>query len=110
MATINRDHLLSLADAAPEMGAQMTEEQRAGINTLGVHAERITTTVDVHGFLDAKRRAMQAHASQIADTSFFLAMPEEAFAAVWGMEWYIRVGARAGAPVESSLLGDPGAP
>jgi len=106
MATINRDHLLSLAAAAPLMDTQMTEEQRAGISSLGVHAERITTAVDVHGFLGAKRQAMQAHASQIADTSFFLAMPEEAFAAVWGTEWYIRVGVPAGAPVESSLLGD----
>ena len=29
---------------------------------------------------------------------------------MWGTEWYIRVGARAGARVEDSLLGDPGAP
>ena len=43
MATVNRDHLLSLADAATEIGLPMTEEQRAVIDTLGVHAERITT-------------------------------------------------------------------
>ncbi len=33
---------------------------------------------------------MRAHASQIGEESFFLAMPDEAFAAVWGTEWYIR--------------------
>ena len=64
------------------------------LDTLGVRAERITTAVDVSDFLDRKRRAMEAHASQITDTSFFLTMPPEAFAAVWGTEWYIRVGAR----------------
>jgi hypothetical protein len=34
---------------------------------------------------------MRAHASQISDDSFFLAMPEDVFAVVWGHEWYIRV-------------------
>ena len=71
----------------------MPDEQRSMLDTLGVHAERITTAVDVSDFLDHKRRAMEAHASQISDTSFFLTMPPEAFAAVWGTEWYIRVGA-----------------
>ena len=56
----------------------------------------ITTVVDVRDHLDAKRRAMQAHASQIAETSFFLAMPPEAFEAVWGQEEYILRGAPSG--------------
>jgi hypothetical protein len=33
-----------------------------------------------------------AHASQIADDSFFLTMPPEAFAAAFGTEWYIQPG------------------
>ncbi len=93
MATMNRDHMLSLADRADEFGLAMPDEQRAMLDTLGVHADRITTAVDVSDYLDRKRRAMQVHASQISDTSFFLMMPPEAFAAVWGTEWYIRVGA-----------------
>ena len=59
------------------------------------------------GFLDRKRRAMEVHASQITDTSFFLSMPPEAFTAVWGTEWYIRVGVKSGLGVEDSLLGGP---
>ena len=94
MATMNRDYMLSLADRADELGLDMPDEQRSMLDTLGVHAERITTAVDVSAFLDRKRRAMEAHASQITDTSFFLTMPPEAFAAVWGTEWYIRVGRR----------------
>jgi hypothetical protein len=33
---------------------------------------------------------MGAHASQISETSFFLAMPPEAFAAAFSTEWYRR--------------------
>ena len=104
MATMNRDYMLSLAARSDEFGLSMPEEQRSMLDTLGVHAERITTAVDVRDYLDRKRRAMQAHASQIADTSFFLMMPPEAFAAVWGTEWYIRVGTKGGAGFEDSLL------
>ena len=35
---------------------------------------------------------MRAHASQIADTSFFLTMPDEAFEHGFGYEWFIRHG------------------
>jgi hypothetical protein len=35
---------------------------------------------------------MRAHASQIPEESFFLAMPDEAFARVFGVEWYVREG------------------
>jgi len=104
MATMNRDHMLSLADRADEFGLAVPDEQRAMLDTLGVHADRITTAVDVSDYLDRKRRAMQVHASQISDTSFFLMMPPVAFAAVWGTEWYIRVGAPADTGVEDSLL------
>ncbi len=106
MATVNRDHLLALletADGAALRGAE--EEEGPPIDNLGVSEDRITTVVDVSGLLDQKRRSMQAHASQISETSFFLSMPPEAFAAVWGQEWYIRVGADPTRPFEDSLLG-----
>ncbi len=108
MATMNRDYMLSLAARSDEFGLSMPEEQRSMLDTLGVRAERITTAVDVTDYLDPKRRAMQVHASQIGDTSFFLMMPPEAFAAVWGTEWYIRVGAHGGAGFEDSLLAPSG--
>ena len=52
----------------------------------------ITTTVDVRDFIEQKRASMAAHASQIADSSFFLAMPPEQFEAGFGQEWFIRHG------------------
>ena len=107
MATMNRDYILALADRSDELGLELPEEQRSMMDTLGVHADRITTAVDVADYLDRKRRAMQAHASQITDTSFFLMMPPEAFAAVWGTEWYMHVGAEASGAFEDSLLARP---
>ena len=101
MATVNRDYLLALTARSDEFGFDLPDEQRATLEHLGVPAARITTTVDVHDFLAQKRQAMQAHASQISDTSFFLSMPPEAFAAVWGQEWFMRVG-----PVPTTALDD----
>ncbi|HXQ43388.1 MAG TPA: PIG-L family deacetylase [Acidimicrobiales bacterium] len=106
MATVNRDYLLGLLDTADGAALVATQGERPPIDNLGVTEERITTAVDVTAFLDQKRRAMEAHASQISETSFFLSMPAEAFAAVWGREWYIRVGAGVTRPFEGSLLPD----
>jgi LmbE family N-acetylglucosaminyl deacetylase len=45
--------------------------------------------VDVSAWIDTKRAAMAAHASQIGDTSFFLRIPPEDFTALWGTEYYL---------------------
>ena len=107
LATVNRTHLQRLAAEAPAFGVDLPDDVAADLSTLGVEEDEITTAVDVQAFLGAKRRAMEAHASQIAETSFFLAVPPEVFAAVWGTEWYIRHGAKTGGPVETSLLPTP---
>jgi LmbE family N-acetylglucosaminyl deacetylase len=104
MATMNRDYMVSLMGRADEFGMDLPEPQRSAIDTMGVPEQRITTAVDVGDFLDRKRRAMEVHGSQITDTSFFLVMPPVAFAAVWGTEWYIRVGAERESTMEDSLL------
>jgi LmbE family N-acetylglucosaminyl deacetylase len=52
----------------------------------------LTTRVDVTPWLDAKRAAMRAHRSQIADDSFFLTLDDARFALAFGTEWFIRVG------------------
>ncbi len=63
---------------------------------LGVEEALLTTAVDVREFVDTKREAMRAHASQINDESFFLKMPEDVFAEAFGTEWFILRGAPAG--------------
>jgi LmbE family N-acetylglucosaminyl deacetylase len=101
LATQNRDYVQDLMNNAADFGV---ERPNIDFDGFGEPAERISTAVDVSGFLDPKRRAMQAHASQISESSFFLSMPEEAFAVIWGTEWYIRLGARRSEPLETSLL------
>jgi LmbE family N-acetylglucosaminyl deacetylase len=108
MATVNRDYLIRLLDTAESAALAPEPDGGPPIGELGVTEDRITTAVDVTAFLDRKRRAMEAHASQISETSFFLSMPAEAFASVWGREWYIHVGAPPGPPWESSLLAEEG--
>ena len=61
-------------------------------NPDAVPESEITTVVDVAKYLDVKRAAMRAHASQIAEQSFFLSLDDETFAYVFGNEYFIREG------------------
>jgi LmbE family N-acetylglucosaminyl deacetylase len=90
-ATISRAHVKALIDDAAAAGEQIADESLV----FGVPDEAITTVVDVGDFLDRKRAAIAAHASQVHDTGPFLAMPPEVFRAALGTEFYIRRGAPA---------------
>ncbi|PXY19494.1 PIG-L family deacetylase [Prauserella muralis] len=89
--TLNRDHL---ARGRQEMaGALEAEIPDPGTDeTFGKPESEITAAVDVTPYLEHKRRAMRAHASQISEQSFFLALPDDAFAYAFGTEWFIREG------------------
>jgi LmbE family N-acetylglucosaminyl deacetylase len=106
-ATVNRDVAIQgmkeLADVAAAAGLDLPDLESDP--KFGMPASRITTQVDVSGYLDHKRRAMQAHASQISEQSFFLALPPIAFARAFGTEWFIRPGQGPGI-TETSVLPD----
>ena len=109
-STLDREYFQSVMNRAEELGLPALPEAEEGGDAaeatefeMGKPSHLITTRVDVRDFLDVKRRSMQAHASQIAETSFFLAMPPPAFEAMWGTEFYIRRGAPEGT-VEDSLV------
>ncbi len=91
LATMNRDFMASLAARLAESDWKPPEDSTNGIESMGEPESRLTTEVDVTGWIDRKRESMRVHASQISEESFFLAMPEDVFALVWGREWYIRV-------------------
>ena len=92
-STINRDHIQRsrgrFAGQAEEAGIETPDIDE---ETFGMPESIITAAVDVTPYLDYKRQAMRAHASQISEQSFFLAMPDEAFRYAFGTEWFIRVG------------------
>ncbi len=89
--TMDRDYLRDLMQQASGEDWAPPEPPPDEEFTMGEPAERITTEVDVRRWLEAKRGAMRAHASQIGETSFFLQMPDDVFSTVWGQEWFIRV-------------------
>lgn len=91
MATIDRTYLQALMPSVQGTGIEITPEMTTMFETIGVSGTRVTTEIDVRGYLDIKRAAMRAHASQIGDTGFFLDMSDNVFTAVWGNEWYVRV-------------------
>jgi LmbE family N-acetylglucosaminyl deacetylase len=88
-ATINRDRALAgQREFAERAGIEMPE---IGAD-FGTPESEITCAVDVTAFTEHKRKAMRAHASQISEQSFFLAMPDDAFRFAFGTEWFIRAG------------------
>ncbi len=102
-ATMNRDAFVRMIEAARAAGAPVgspDDEQELDVdfdpngpaddgNPMGTPEAELTLAVDVSAYLDAKRQAMRCHRSQIEDTSFFLQMPDDAFAQSFGTEWFI---------------------
>jgi len=102
-ATMNRDAFVRLIEQARAAGAVSDspgdevdtfdpEGPADDGNPMGMPEEELTLAVDVSAYLVAKRTAMRCHGSQIEDTSFFLEMPDEQFAAAFGTEWFIEHG------------------
>ena len=93
-ATQNRDRMIQgmkqMAEEAESLG--ITVPDPAAMEQLGKPESEITAEVDATGYLEYKRKAMRAHASQISAESFFLALPDDAFAVAFGTEWFIRAG------------------
>jgi len=90
-STMNRDYIRTLIEQrAGDMPDTPDAPDAAQMDDFGSPESMITTTVDVRDFVDRKREAMAAHASQIPAGSFFLAMPPDAFRQAFGAEWFIR--------------------
>ena len=104
-STINRDQIMrgrkAFAEQAAASGVEMPDLTERP--EFGQPESVITAAVDVTPYVAVKRRAMRAHASQISDQSFFLAMPDEAFRYAFGTEWFIRDGQGPGI-TETDLL------
>lgn len=99
-STMNRDAFVALIAAAKEAGMTMEtlgdgadefdpQAPADDGNPMGMPEAELTLAVDVSAYLDTKREAIKCHRSQISDTSIFLEMPPEVFAAFFGTEWFI---------------------
>lgn len=87
--TTNRDHMKRLMEANPNWSDDAAPPD---VESFGLPESEITTVVDVSSVMDAKRRAMEAHETQVGDFGPFLQMPPEILASVFGREWFRRVG------------------
>lgn len=107
-ATTNRDAIRRMVETAKAAGMDTDEWDPDGPaddgNPFGTPEVELTTEVDVTAFIAQKRQSLEAHASQVSDSSAFLQMADEAFAAMAGTEWFIRKGAPPGIH-ESDLAG-----
>jgi LmbE family N-acetylglucosaminyl deacetylase len=93
LATVDRDRLQSLLLLAETFGLSVDDEAIDWARTAGVSSERITTTVDVTGYIDAKRAALAAHETQFPPGNAVHQLPMAAFQVVFGTEWYMELGA-----------------
>ncbi|HEX6352046.1 PIG-L family deacetylase [Actinophytocola sp.] len=84
--TMNRDLVLASRAARSDLEAPELPDN------FGTPQSEITCAVDVSAYLQHKRKAMRAHASQISEQSFFLALPDDAFQFAFGVEWFLRDG------------------
>ena len=99
-STLNRDEMrrgIALAKAAgeefgPGDGGFDPDGPMDDGNPMGTPEAEITLGVDVTGYVEQKRAALVAHASQVSDQSFFLQMPPDRFAQAFGREWFIEHG------------------
>jgi LmbE family N-acetylglucosaminyl deacetylase len=104
-ATMNRDYIQRNIRAMREAaGDDLPDDVPPEDFEIGVPESQITTAVDVTPWIDRKRASMRAHASQISEQSFFLAMPDEVFAGAFGTEWFVHRGVEPKQPWETDIL------
>jgi LmbE family N-acetylglucosaminyl deacetylase len=65
--------------------AEFTEEE---FETFGMLEKDLAYELDIRDFIDTKREALKCHRSQVSPDDFFLSMPPDAFAAMFGVESY----------------------
>ncbi|MBA3604466.1 MAG: PIG-L family deacetylase [Actinomycetota bacterium] len=100
-STFNRDAGRRLSESLRELGAPDGEEwdidgPADDGNPFGTPEAELHLAVDVSDYIDAKRAALAAHASQTTDVTAMLNIPRDAFDTLFGTEWFIEPGAPPG--------------
>jgi LmbE family N-acetylglucosaminyl deacetylase len=86
-SAVPRSGVEQLTAYMKESGAAMEDFELP--DDFGVPDEMITAVLDVTAYVERKRKALEAHASQ-GDSIFMLRLPEEAQVMVFGFEPFIR--------------------
>jgi LmbE family N-acetylglucosaminyl deacetylase len=108
-SVMNRDAIQRMIASNPVIADEFRDEDAPHDQPpepdFGWPEAEITHELDVSAFVERKRDAMRAHASQIAPDTFFLAMPDEVFMMAFGQEWFVdpAAPARGDAPMVTRL-------
>jgi LmbE family N-acetylglucosaminyl deacetylase len=102
---VAREEVVQMYARFKELGIELdgAEELDPDSPPFGVPRETITTVVDVAPYVDLKRDAIAAHASQ-TDSDWFLKIPPDAFRAIFSRESFVRRQDRTGAPIPEEDL------
>ncbi len=106
-ATINRTRAIEQMRHAIDSGAIPEEDARNFEEDpdFGMDEKDLSFLLDVSDMATEKKAAIAIHRSQVAPESFFLAMPDEAFARFFGFESFAVPGVRnTGGPKEVVML------
>jgi len=110
-ATMDRDAVRARMEETlrdprnPQMAEQAEQMLAEGGPHLGVSADRITTRIDVSAWTGQKRTALAAHRSQVPADSWWMSVPAEEFAQMFGTEYFIHRGVPAGTEETDLALG-----
>lgn len=105
-STINRDAVKQFMEARAESAEELDiDDDDFDPDSFGTPANDIAYELDVSTVVDQKKKSMLAHASQIGPDSFFVTIPDEVFATMFGVEWFNLVGVRdTGGPQRVEML------
>jgi N-acetyl-1-D-myo-inositol-2-amino-2-deoxy-alpha-D-glucopyranoside deacetylase len=79
----------SLMEAfASQMPEEAQRQQSTNMRIAGTPDELVTTRIDVHDYVDQKRKAFGAHVSQNDPNSWFTTMASQIYELAFGTEYY----------------------
>ena len=92
-ATVDREYLHFVeTHVVVDAGGGRPVDRGLASTDLGLATLDIDLTIDIARVIERKRAALAAHASQLPDDAPVFELGEANFAAVYGLEWYRRVG------------------
>jgi N-acetyl-1-D-myo-inositol-2-amino-2-deoxy-alpha-D-glucopyranoside deacetylase len=87
-----------------QMPAEAALEQNPNMRIVGTPDELVTARIDVHDYVEDKRKAFTAHLSQNDPNSWFTTMASQVYELAFGTEYYQLVRGTAGSEVPESDL------
>ncbi len=86
-STVNRERAIEGMTQMAEEGQEGTPDPEE-MQDFGVSEKDLAFSMDVTGYIGAKRESLRCHASQVSPDDMFLSVPDEVFGQMFGTEWF----------------------